>query len=244
MKIVIDPKGNKHHWKKGDLHTSFGMVKEKQIKNGIIKTHLGEKLIAYEARFIDKLEKIKRGPAIITKKDIGTIIAYTGINEKTKIVDAGTGCGVLTAFLARISKNVTSYEKNKDFFNIAKNNLKFLKVKAKLKNKDIYQGITEKNLDLITLDLLEPWKVILYAKKSLKSGGFLVCYLTNIKQVIELIDNLNDFHIEKILETIERKWETEGLRIRPKNKGLLHTGFLLFARKISVDRQVQRWAEI
>ena len=232
MKVLLDLEGNKYLLEKGDLHTHSGVVKANKIKNGIAKSDLGKEFVVFDAHFVDKLEKIKRGPAILTKKDIGEIIAYTGIGSESKIVDCGTGCGVLAAYLGKISKNVVSYEIRKEFHEIAQKNLKFLDVNVKLKNKDITKGISEKNLDLITLDMLDPWNVIKHAKKSLKSGGFLVCYLTNINQVIELANKLEGFYLDKVLETIEREWHVDGLRVRPKNKGLMHTGFLVFARRI------------
>ena len=232
MKVIINKKRHRYCWDKGDLHTNEGLIKEDSIKNGMIKSNLGKDFVVFDAFFIDKLEKIKRGPAIINKKDVGEIIACTGINKNSRIVDCGTGCGVLAAFLGNISNYVVSYEKNKAFFDLAKKNLEFLGVKVKLKNKDIENGIDEKNLDLITLDLLEPWKVFSHAQKRLKSGSFLVCYLTNIIQVIECVKHLERFYIEKIFETIEREWIAEGLKVRPRHIGLLHTGWLLFARKI------------
>ena len=232
MKVLINLEGNRYLWEKEDLHTHFGVIRSSKIKNGVIKSDLGKEFIVFDAGFVDKLEKIKRGPAIITKKDIGEIIEYTGINKNSKIVDGGTGCGVLAAFLGNVSNCVVSYEKNKAFFNLAKENMRFLGVNVKLKNKNIENGIDEKNLDLITLDLLEPWKVFSHAQKRLKSGSFLVCYLTNIIQVIECVKHLERFYIEKIFETIEREWIAEGLKVRPRHIGLLHTGWLLFARKI------------
>ena len=232
MKIIIDKKGNRLIWEKGDLHTSLGLIKEKNIKNGIVKSEIGNEFLVFDAGFVDKLNKIKRGPAIMNKKDIGLIIAYTGIGKDSKVVEGGSGCGVLASYLGRISKNVASYEKNNEFFKLAKRNLEFLDVKVKLKNKDICEGIDEEDLDLVVLDLLESWKAVKHAKRSLKSGGFLVCYLTNINQVIELVKNLDGFYLDKVLENIEREWVIEGLKVRPKNIGILHTGFLVFARRI------------
>ena len=88
-------------------------------------------------------------------------------------------------------------------------------------------------MDLITLDLLEPWKAIKHAEKSLKSGAFLVAYLPTITQVIAFIKNLNsNFYLWKVSEILEREWSVENLRVRPKNKMLGHTAFLVFTRKI------------
>ena len=71
-KVLIDEKGNRHYWSSGDLQTDLGILKEEDIKNafGKIKSHLKKEFIIFDANFVDKLEKLKRGPAIITKKDI------------------------------------------------------------------------------------------------------------------------------------------------------------------------------
>lgn len=232
-KIIIDQKGFVHYYKKGDFHTQFGVLKEEDIKPGIVKSNLGKEFIVFDANFVDNLHEIKRGPAITHQKDIGSIITTTGVGFNSNVVDAGSGCGNLASYLARIGCKVTSYEINKDFYNIAEENIKNLKLKIKLKNKDIYNGIDEKNLDLITLDLLEPWRVVKHAEKSLKSGSFLAAYLPTITQVIEFTKSLgNNFYLWKVSEIIEREWYVENLRVRPKNQILGHTAFLVFARKI------------
>jgi len=64
-----------------------------------------------EPDFTDKFKKIKRGPQIITPKDIGTIITETGINKNSIVLDAGGGSGSLSCFLANITKKVYCYEK-------------------------------------------------------------------------------------------------------------------------------------
>ena len=231
-KVLIDPEGEKIYWRNGDLHTRFGVIKEKEIKNGVVKSHIGKEFLVYDAYFVDRVERIKRGPAVMLNKDVGLIIANTGINAKSKILEAGTGSGLLTAFLANISGNITSYEHKKEIFELAKRNLDDLKLKVKLKNKDIYEGVDEKNLDAIILDLAEPWKVLKHAEKALKCGGFLVAYLPNITQVIQLVRSLNSpFILDKVEEVIEREWYVDD-RVRPVNTILGHTAFLVFVRKI------------
>jgi|SRR3989344_4007553 len=234
-KVLIDKEGNRYYWSNGNLSTHFGILKEEDIKNcsGKIMSHINKEFIIFDAGFVDKIEKIKRGPAIITKKDIGYIITNTGINRNSKIVDAGTGSGLLASFLARITPNVTTYEKNPEFFDIAKKNFKDLDLKINLKQKDIYLGIEEKNLDLIILDLPEPWNVLGHAKKSLRNGSFLVCYLPTITQVIELVNaSEKNFILEKVVELMEREWHVEGRRVRPKSQMIAHTAFLVFLRNI------------
>lgn len=234
QKVLVDFKGNRYYWDKGDLHTPYGIIKEKDILSGILKSHLGKEFYCYDAGFVDKLKKIKRGgPAVPVLKDIGLILAKIGLNRKSKVVDAGTGCGVLSSYLANISDDVTSYEINQEFYNISKENFKFLNVKVKQKLGDINQSIEEKNVDLITLDLPEPWLVLDHAYESLKSGGFLVCYLPTIVQVSNLMEKCGKKFIEdSVVELIEREWYVEGRKVRPKNKGLMHTAFLVFLRRV------------
>jgi len=232
-KIIIDRKGNLSNYKKGDFHSMFGVIREKEIKPGIVKSDIGKEFLVFDANFSDNIHGIKRGPAIAHIKDIGLIITETGIGVKSKVVDVGSGSGKIAAHLARIGCDVTTYEINPEFYKIAKENLENLKLKVEIKNQDIYEGIEEKDLDIITVDLLEPWKVIDHAQKSLKSGAFLVAYLPTITQVMEFVKNLeNKFYLWKVSELLEREWHIEGLKVRPKNQMLGHTAFLVFARKI------------
>lgn len=232
QKVLYDAEGYAYYWSGGDLHTNFGIIKEKDIKDGRVKTHLGKELYCMPASFLDQVEKINRGPAIITKKDIGVILANIPLDKNTRVVDAGTGCGLLAACLARISTRVTSYECNEKHYEIAKKNAELLEVKYNLKKKDIYECIDEKNVDVITLDLAEPWRVLSHALLSLKIGGYLVAYLPQITQVERLVnDAAEQFLVLKTVEVIEREWLIEPPKVRPKHQGLLHTGFLVFLRK-------------
>ncbi|MEM4266847.1 MAG: hypothetical protein QW404_02220 [Candidatus Nanoarchaeia archaeon] len=118
---------------------------------------------------------------------------------------------------------------------MAQKNIENLEIKnVELKKKDIYEGIDEKEADLILLDLPEPWRVLRHAEKTLKSGKFLVAYLPTTTQVEELIKESEgkEFLQEKVVELLEREWHVEGKKVRPKSKMIGHTGFLVFLRKI------------
>lgn len=187
-----------------------------------------------EDDFLEKIRNIKRGPAITLQKDIGLILTNTNINRNSLVVDAGTGSGYLASFLARYVKKVVSYEVNKEFYKIAKKNFEYLKIKnITLKNKDITNGINERNVDLITLDLSTPWLVLKEAKKALKANGYLAAYLPNITQVTKIVESLGrDFKLIKVSEVIEREWHIEGRRVRPKNIIIGHSAFLVFIKKV------------
>ena len=235
MKKILIRNDKKYYWNEGDLHTESGVIKEEDLKKAVktVKAHSGKELFVAPALFIDKIEKIKRDPQAMMEKDIAVILTYTSIDKDSIVLEAGTGSGKLTSFLARNVKKVYSYEKNKDTINLAKKNLEFLNIyNVEIKNKDIYEGIDEKELDLIILDLPMPWKAVQNCYNSLKQGAFLVSYLPSITQVVEFMDEIRryDFLVIKTVELIEREWIVEGQRTRPKSS-LQHTAFLTFVRK-------------
>jgi len=213
----------------GDLRKLIG-------KNFGIKIKIGkEEFTIVKPNIIDFLKKAKRGPQIILPKDAALIISITGCSPNWKIVDAGTGSGFLALFLGNLGCKIYTYEKRKEFYKIAKNNIKKFDLKnIFLKNLDITKGIREKNIDLITLDMKNPEKVIKHAFKALKSGGWITIYSMHIEEVKKVVNELKkyDFINIKILESFQREWQSVKQFTRPKTYMLAHTGFLTFARKI------------
>ncbi len=182
--------------------------------------------------FREKIKSLKRGPQVILNKDIGLIITEAGIGKDSKVLEAGTGSGMLTSYLANICKKVVSYERRKEFYELASHNFKKIGFKnIKLVNKDVLEA-KEKNMDTIILDLPNPKDYLDTVKKCLKEKGILVCYLPNITQIQDLSNSLNnEFHITKITEIIRRNWIMDGNILRPKSKIIGHTAFLIFLRK-------------
>lgn len=181
---------------------------------------------------IDFLKKAKRGPQVILPKDAALIISETGINQDWKVVDAGSGSGFLSMILGNLGCKVYSYEIREDFYKIAKENIKNSGMKnIKIFNKDITKGIVQKNIDLVTLDMKGPERVIEHAYKALKSKGFLVIYSMHIEQVQAVLKELEKYKFgTKVMENIQREWQTVRGFTRPITQ-LAHTGFLIIARK-------------
>ncbi len=222
-----------------DFHTTYGIIKKEEFKKkdgSVVKSSQGKEFILFSASFTDKFKRIKRLPQTMPLKDIGLIIAETGINKDSIIVEAGIGSGALTACLANICKQVYSYEINQQHLDAAKQNLEMLNLKnVTIKNKDIYQSIDEKDVDVIILDLAEPWQVINNAKISLKIGGFFVSYSPSATQLQNFVNELNkqdNFIVIKSVELLERFWKVEGKIVRPKIMPIAHSGFITIARRI------------
>lgn len=234
----MTPQGRKFFYRGDDVHTQYGVVKKEDVMKAkpgaLVKTNMGKEMVVMASSFVDMYRKIKRGAQIIPSKDIGLIITETGVNHTSTVLDAGAGSGALCCFLAHVAKKVYTYEIRDDFAAIVSHNIEMLGLKnVVLKKKDIYGGIDEKNLDMIVLDLPEPWKVLPHIS-ALKHGGFLVSYSPTIPQVGDFVDAVrrtSGLVFLKTVEVIERDWDVEGRKIRPRSQAIGHSGFLTFCRK-------------
>jgi tRNA (adenine57-N1/adenine58-N1)-methyltransferase len=227
--------------RKGKLHTKDGIFNLDEIlkKNfgDKIKTHLKKEFMMVKPNLADILERAKRGPQIIMPKDAALILAYTGISQGSFVIDIGTGSSFLTIFLANYIKpgKVVTYEKDKKMVKIAEENIRLsgLSRFVEIKNKDATKGIVEKNVDLVTVDIQNPEKVVKQAYKALKLGGWLAVYSPTIEEVMAVTKKIRELNFSyiKTVENIVREWQTERTT-RPKTMGIMHTGFLTFARKV------------
>ena len=237
-KIIVSKQGRKFYVKDTDkdFHTQYGFIKKEDLDKNEVETNMGRKLNCFDPSFKDQYEKIRRLAQIIPLKDVGVILAQTGITHKSVVVDAGAGSGGLAIFLAMHAKKVHTFDIREDHIEIVKKNKETLGIKnLEIKKHDVYESIPVKDVDVITLDLPEPWLAVDNAKKALKHGGFLVSYSPSIPQVGDFVNSIREeesiVHI-KTIEITEREWEVDGRKIRPKTRGLGHSGFLTISRKI------------
>jgi tRNA (adenine57-N1/adenine58-N1)-methyltransferase len=185
-------------------------------------------------RFPDLLRGLKRGPQVVLPKDFGLAVAFTGVGKNSLIVDAGAGSGFLAISLANIAKKVVSYEWREEFANLAEANVRRNALKnIEIKRKSVFKGISERNVDLVTLDMADAEKAIKNARRALKKGGYIVGFLPNIEQVKKFVKELEKNKFVEIftIESIVREMLVRKEGVRPETKGLLHTVYLTFARK-------------
>lgn len=221
------------------LHTDFGVIDLSNAiskkYNSVVKTHKGKEFVLAKPSIVDFLNKKARMmPQAVRPKDAALILAFTGLNKNSVVVEAGTGSAWLTLFLANYVKKIYSYEKRKDFFENAKKNIRASGLKnIVLKNKDIRQGIDERNVDAVILDMKNAEQVVRHVFLTLKPAAWLVVYSPYIEQVKVVVEEIKKYNFAQILtvENILRPWDVRGHTL-PKRQGLLHTGFLTFARKV------------
>jgi len=240
MIVLLADNGRLFFYRGVDLHTQYGFIKKGEIEKANpgmrLKTNTGKELILIEASFLDLYSKIKRGAQIIPLKDMATIVSSTGLCKKSVVLEAGSGSGASACFMAQIAKKVYTYEIREDFYKIVEKNIEFLGLKNVVQRlQDVYMGIKEKNVDIVLLDLPSPWKALDSVVKALKIGGYIVSYSPSIAQVSDFVDSISKtdgfIHI-KTVETIEREWEVDGRKVRPKSQPIGHSGFLTFCRRL------------
>jgi tRNA (adenine57-N1/adenine58-N1)-methyltransferase len=201
-----------------------------------IKSHKGIMFSVVKPNLGDYFKKkLKRMPQVITQKDAGIILGMTCLENNAKVVEAGTGSAFATLFFAKFCNKgkVYSYEIREDFYKNAKKNIEKLNYNnIILKNKNILDGIDEKDVDIILLDMKKAEEAISLAFKSLKSGGYLVVYSPYIEQVKATVLEIEklDFTNVQTIENILRHWDVREHTL-PKRYGTMHTGFITFARK-------------
>jgi len=137
----------------------------------------------------------------------------------------------------RAGAEVTGYELRADFAARARRNVEsFLGSSVtdryRIEVRDCYEGIDERDLDRVVLDLPEPWRVVPHAATALRPGGLLVSYTPSIVQVSQLRDALakGPWIAAETVEVLQRGWYVEDQAVRPDHRMVGHTGFLTHAR--------------
>ncbi|MEM3412109.1 MAG: rRNA adenine N-6-methyltransferase family protein [archaeon] len=156
----------------GEINTKYGKVKA--TGPGEVFSDKGEKFIVFELCLSDKIQKMKRLARPIYEHDAGLIAGLLNIGVGKKVLEAGTGSGIMAMCLANFGANVWSYEKREDFYEQAKERLANYP-NIRLFNKDVSE-CEEENFDAIFLDLQNPDNVIPKIIQKLKLGHFIGCY--------------------------------------------------------------------
>ncbi len=223
-----------------EFHSHFGVINLSELigkEYGTeILSHSGKSFVVINPTFIDFIRKMRKMPQVIQPKDAAQIIAHTGLSRRDTVVEGGAGSGALTVFLASVVNPgiVYSYENREEFLAVAKENVELFGLSnVCFKLKDIYEGIDEEHVDLVTLDIASPEKVVEYAYEALRTGGYIFSYSPCIEQVSRFCLTAKDLHMQmKTIECIVREYEVSEKGTRPKTRMLGHTGYMSFARKI------------
>ena len=215
-------------------------------------SHNGSPFFLLQPSLADLLTELPRTTQIMYPKDIGFILVTVGVGPGHKVMEAGTGSGSMTTALAYAvgqSGQVISYEIKPDVQNLARKNLtRFgLASRVDFKLRDIQEGVDETNADSFFLDVPNPYDYTAQVRAALKPGGFLCCLLPTFNQVEKTLYSLHreNFAFIEVCEIMLRYYQPEPTKLRPTDRMVAHTGFLVFARRIepSQDPRGQELAE-
>jgi tRNA (adenine57-N1/adenine58-N1)-methyltransferase len=202
-----------------------------------VYTHQGRVYLLVQPSLGDILRDLKRNTQIMYPKDIGFILVSMGIGPGVHVVEAGTGSGALTIALAWAvgpQGRVTSYEAKPETQKLARKNLERLGLDGRvtLKIRDIEDGFDEQAVDALFLDVQNPQDYIGQVRQALKPGGYFGSLLPTTNQVSRLLNALyqHRFAFQEVCEIILRYYKPVADRLRPTDRMVAHTGFLVFAR--------------
>ena len=226
-----------------ELHTHRGIIKHNDLIGlpfgSVVLSHNESPFFLLQPSLSDILLDLKRITQILYPKDIGYILLKMGIGEGQHVVEAGTGSGAMTIALAySVGKagKIFSYDQKKEFQNLAKKNLSLVgldeRVEFKLQN--IEEGFEETEVDALFLDVMNPYDYIPQVKSTIKPGGFFGCLVPTTNQVSRLLHQLrlNQFAFLEVVEVLLRFYKPEPERLRPTDRMVAHTGFLIFGRPL------------
>ena len=205
-----------------------------------IQSHLERPFFLLQPSIADLLSELPRSTQIMYPKDVGFVLMTMGIGPGQHILEAGTGSGGLTSVFAYYvgdSGRIFSYERNEQHQARAKKNLEMLGLtdRVMFHTADITDGFVETDVDALFLDVPNPYDFISHVKDTLKSGGFFGSILPTTNQVSRLVIALrmHGFQYIQVVETFFRYYKPEPERLRPVDRMVAHTGFLIFARNMA-----------
>ena len=222
------------------LESDLGILElpEDAQPGDVVETHLGTAFRVRALRGPDLFDYLERTGAPMMPRDIGLIVGHTGIAAGDRVLDAGTGTGVLSAYLGRMGVDVTTYERDPDFADVARENMATAGVEdtVEVRTGDLTAHLDDlagSDFDVLTLDTEDAAAVVERAPTLLARGGFLAVYspfIESTRAVVEAARNVGLTDIET-LETIQREMDFDDRGSRPSTAGVGHTGYLTFARR-------------
>ncbi|MCC7118106.1 MAG: tRNA (adenine-N1)-methyltransferase [Anaerolineales bacterium] len=227
----------------GDFQTHRGVLKHDELIGKTwgsqVFSHMGAPFFLLQPSLGDILMALPRNTQILYPKDIGFILVSMGVAPGQQVMEAGTGSGSMTIALATAvgaEGRVTSYEQRPDMQNLARKNLERIGLAERVdfKLRDIQLGFDETDADAFFLDVPNPYDYIGQVRAALKPGGFFCTLIPTFNQVEKTLYALrqNKFAFVEVCEILLRYFKPEPSRLRPVDRMVAHTGFLIFGRRI------------
>jgi len=217
-------------------------------EGSVVSTTAGLKFTAFKPLLADYVLTMPRGATIVYPKDAAMIVGLADIYPGARVLEAGVGSGALTISLLRAAGEkgyVHSVERRADFADNAHSNVDAYFEGAptnwKLDVGDLQDQNFDSEFDRVILDMLAPWECVDIAARALRPGGVFMSYVattTQLSATAEAIKEDGRFTEPESSETLVRGWHHEGLAVRPQQRMIGHTGFLIQSRRMAPGVEV------
>ncbi|MER3602029.1 MAG: tRNA methyltransferase [Nitrososphaerota archaeon] len=225
----------------GELHTHLGVVRHEELLGRrygeAVRTSKGRELYLIRPTIRDLALKFRRVTQVLYPKEWGFIASYLGIAAGSRILEVGTGSGVFSAYLAHLVKptgRVISYERRKEFYEVALRNLQEVGLLeyVDLRNEDPGRGLGETGLDGAVVDVGDPWLLLDVLPPALKPTAPLAFCVPTFNQVERLVMELRrkGYLTIEAHELLDRRLEVKEGATRPASRMVGHTTFVVFCR--------------
>ena len=219
------------------LETDLGVLElPADVETGTtVETHLGEPFEVRRLRGPELFDHLERTGAPMMPRDIGLVVGHTGVASGERVLDAGTGTGVLAAYLGRLGAEVTTYERDADFADVARENMRLAGVddRVEVRTGDLLEAVDDLGgFDIVTLDTADAAAVVERAPDLLASGGHVAAYTPFVETARDCVEAARDAGLSAVecVETIQRELKVDDRGSRPATAGVGHTGYLTFGR--------------
>jgi tRNA (adenine57-N1/adenine58-N1)-methyltransferase len=252
---LTDPKGKMYTFtitQGKEWHTHKGWIVHNDLiglpEGSVVSTSAGLKFTAFKPLLGDFVLSMPRGATIVYPKDAAMIVGVADVFPGAKVIEAGVGSGALSISLLRAigsEGELSSFERREDFADIARENVStyFGKLPSqwKLTVGSVQESATDNKYDRVILDMLAPWECVSFASEVLRPGGVFLAYVATTTQLSATAEALKEdgrFTEPLSSETIVRDWHHEGLAVRPMQRMIGHTGFLIVSRRMAPGVEV------
>jgi tRNA (adenine57-N1/adenine58-N1)-methyltransferase len=226
-----------------ELQTHRGVLRHDDLIGspwgGVTSSHLGETFQVLTPTLHDVLLHLRRSSQIIFPKELGYILLRLSAGQGSRVIEAGTGSGALTLALAWAvgsGGQVFSYDRRSDMQTLARRNLEEVDLgdRVTFHERDIADGFLETDVDALFLDLPDPHLFLPQVRLALRAGSPFGAILPTSNQVSALLADLeaNHFALVEVCEILLRFYKTVPQRLRPLDRMVAHTGFLVFGRPL------------
>ncbi len=204
-----------------------------------VLSHTGFRFYLLAPSVDDLIRDIRRNSQIIFPKDIGFILMKMAIAPGKTVLECGTGSGGLTTVLALMvgpHGHIYTYDQREDMQALARKNLERvgLAERVTFTVRDLAEGFDQTGADAVFLDVPRPWEYTAIARRALAGGGFFGALVPTTNQVSQLLEALDrdKFGFTEVCEVLVRYYKPVHERLRPTDRMVAHTGFLIFARAV------------